>query len=841
MKRLILLAASSALLTLTIALFSGLSDPSSKKLKKPRILYAGKALSTWHEQRAYPGKTINMSYLTDGFRQAQNQSRSQAPFPGQWEPIGPMNFGGRTLALAFNPQNPNTMFAGSASGGLWRTYSGANGAQAWHQVETGFPILGVASIAINPLDSNEIYIGTGEVYNDQQAGTGFAVRTTRGTYGIGLLKSSDGGQTWTKSIDWQYDELKGVQDIVIHPTNPAIVLAATTEGTFLSQNSGVTWTLVHPARMATDLIFKPGDPTTVFLAAGNSFSANPGIYRSSDGGATFTQLTAGLPSTYSGKAMLDICRDNPNIIYASIAEQLTGLGLFKSVNGGNNWTQINSTDYQTYQGWYSHDVSVNPSDADNLVTCGIDMWHSTDGGANLTQNSYWYLWDFNDTTVGGPEGPADYVHADIHRIVRHPQDDNTIYLATDGGVFRSFDSGLSFEGCNGSYHTQQFYANFSCSASDSLFAIGGMQDNATAVYEGNPGWRRVIGGDGLSTAIDPTNDQIVYGSSQYLNVDKSTDKAVNFSPLNINYTGQANFAGPYALSTANPSILYAATTRVYKTSNGGQLWVPTNGGSMLDGNPVLVIEISDNNPAVAFAATAPVVFPQVALWKTTDGGVSWLNVIGTIPNRYIMDVEVVPGSTNNIFVAIGGFGTPHLYKSTNGGLSWSVWGTGLPDVPTNTICIDPLNTSVMYLGNDLGVYVSIDGGLNWQPFNDGLVDATLIMDITVSPSNRKLRLATHGKGVYERDMLPVSITGIENVASSEVSVYPNPVTTELHVSIKSGTTVNITITDVKGALVYQSKQVKSDLIIPVKEWRSGTYLVKTDDGKKVRTTKVVKN
>ncbi|MBL0072006.1 MAG: hypothetical protein IPP34_09415 [Bacteroidetes bacterium] len=340
-----------------------------------------------------------MSYLTDGFRQAQNQSRSQAPFPGQWEPIGPMNFGGRTLALAFNPQNPNTMFAGSASGGLWRTYSGANGAQAWHQVETGFPILGVASIAINPLDSNEIYIGTGEVYNDQQAGTGFAVRTTRGTYGIGLLKSSDGGQTWTKSIDWQYDELKGVQDIVIHPTNPAIVLAATTEGTFRSQNSGVTWTLVHPARMATDLIFKPGDPTTVFLAAGNSFSANPGIYRSSDVGATFTQLTAGLPSTYSGKAMLDICRDNPNIIYASIAEQLTGLGLFKSVNGGNNWTQINSTDYQTYQGWYSHDVSVNPSDADNLVTCGIDMWHSTDGGANLTQNSYWYLSDFDDTPL----------------------------------------------------------------------------------------------------------------------------------------------------------------------------------------------------------------------------------------------------------------------------------------------------------------------------------------------------------------------------------------------------------------------------------------------------------
>jgi photosystem II stability/assembly factor-like uncharacterized protein len=263
--------------------------------------------------------------------------------------------------------------------------------------------------------------------------------------------------------------------------------------------------------------------------------------------------------------------------------------------------------------------------------------------------------------------------------------------------------------------------------------------------------------------------------------------------------------------------------------------------SVLDGNPVLVLEISDNNPNVVFAATAPVVFPQVALWKTTDGGVSWLNVIGSIPNRYIMDVEVVPSGSNKIFVALGGFGTPHLYKTIDGGLTWSAWGTGLPDVPTNTICIDPQNISVMYIGNDLGVYVSIDGGLNWQPFNDGLTDATLVMDITVSPSNRKLRLATHGKGVYERDMLPVTITGIEDVASTEVSVYPNPVATELHVNIQSGTTANITITDNKGALVYQAKQVKTNMTIPVKTWRSGTYLVKTDDGKKVTTTKVVKN
>src|SRR4029450_6467691 len=160
---------------------------------------------------------INMSFLTESFIQMKQSSSRSTFFPGTWEAIGPMNFGGRTLALCFNPLNPNTIFAGSASGGLWRSFTAGIGPNAWHQIETGFPLLGVAAIAINPTDSNEIFIGTGEVYNDQNTGTGFAVRTTRGTYGIGILKSSDGGMTWSKSLDWQYDELKGVQDILINP------------------------------------------------------------------------------------------------------------------------------------------------------------------------------------------------------------------------------------------------------------------------------------------------------------------------------------------------------------------------------------------------------------------------------------------------------------------------------------------------------------------------------------------------------------------------------------------------------------------------------------------------
>ncbi len=815
-------------------------DPASGKRKKPKALYVGKALADWHSQRSYPGETINMTGISEGYASMRQNLLKTTLFPGTWEDIGPKNFGGRTLALCFNPLNPNTIYAGSASGGLWRTYSGGAGATAWHQVETGFPVLGVAAISINPLDSNEIFIGTGEVYNDQNTGTGFAVRTTRGTYGIGILKTTNGGGTWVKSLDWQFDDLRGVQDIIMNPLRPATLFAATTEGTYRSYDSGQTWNLVESTRMATDLLMMPGDTTIVFVAAGNSFSSNPGIYRSVNGGNSFTKITNGLPSTFSGKAMLDVCLSNPQILYASIGEQLSGLGLYRSDNGGLNWFQVNSTDFQTYQGWYSHDVLVNPSDPQVVIASGINVWKSYNGGIDLTEKAFWNNWDFNATTVGGPEGPPDYVHADIHRMYYHPQD--IIYLATDGGIFRSLDDGETFEGCNGGYQTQQFYANFSCSATDSSFAIGGMQDNATAVYEGNAGWRRVIGGDGLSTAIHPVNDQIVYGSAQYLNVFHSTDKAQTFNGIPVQgntASPYTNFAGPFVLCPSSPNTLYAGRNKVYKSTDGGQNWNVTNNNNILDGNAVLVLEVSRTSSSLVYAATAPVIVPQPGLFKTTNGGTSWTNVTAGIPNRYIMDVAINPSNNDVVFVVVSGFGTPHLYKSVNAGASWSSFGTGLPDVPANSITIDPLNPAIMYLGNDIGIYVSIDAGATWQPFNDGLIDGTFVMDISISPSNRKLRLATHGKGIYEREMLPVTITGMgEIIQNNSLEIGPNPVINDLNVVIEN---VNpgavLFIFDMKGSVVRTENNPAKRLTLNLETLKSGRYyvVVESADNRMVRS------
>lgn len=831
------------LLTITLAAFIltsilalHLPESISVKRKKPSQLYAGKSLSDWYAQRSYPGNTISMEGITEGFNaMSQNNFRTASVFPGTWEPIGPKNFGGRTLALCFNPVNPETIFAGSASGGLWRTYSEGTGVQAWHQVATGFPVLGIAAIAINPQDTNEMYIGTGEVYNDQNTGTGFAIRTTRGTYGIGILKSVDGGITWSKSLDWQYDELKGIQDIIINPLRPATLFAATTEGTYRSYDSGQNWSLIHNIRMGTDLLMMPNDTSIVFVAAGNSFSNNPGIYRSADGGTTFTQMTNGVPMFYSGKAMIDVCASDPDILVASIGEQLSGLGLYRSEDGGFNWFQANPTDFQVHQGWFSHDVLIKPSDPDIVIAAGMEVFKSDDGGFTLNQKSYWDLWDFDLTVVGGSEGPPDYVHADVHRLYSHPQNDDIVYLATDGGVFRSYDSGETFEACNGGYQTQQFYANFSSSSTDTLFAIGGLQDNATAVYEGNDGWRRVIGGDGLSTAIDPNDDQIVYGSSQYLNLRRSDDKAQSFNSISVPGNGSnpfTNFAGPFVLCPSDPTILYGGRDKVYKSTNSGQSWFATNNNNVLDGNAVLAIEVADNNENLVYASTAPVIVPDAGLFKTINGGLTWTNVTAGIPNRYIMDMLIDHTNNNTVFAVVSGFGTPHLFKTINGGTTWNAFGNGLPDVPVNTIAMDPLNNLIMYLGSDIGIYYSIDGGLNWIAFNDGLIDGTFVMDISISPLNRKLRLATHGKGVFERDMLPVTITGLDETAEQfEIETGPNPATNYIDVIFYDLTGVkNLTVYDCSGKTIMKLKESGDKCRINLEGIASGKYFIRAERG-----------
>ena len=840
MKRVIVLVGIVFLVAITAVSFFQLR---TKKHPENKVSGAYKALNFWSLQRAYPGKAIPDVGHYKAFEYSRQKLRKRAyQSSAPWRAIGPHNMGGRTLAIAFNPQNPNTIYAGSASGGLWRSFSGGVGAEAWQYVSTGYPVLSVSTIAFAPDDSTTMYIGTGEVYNYQAAGTGAAFRSTRGSYGIGILKTTDGGRTWQKSLDWSYHQQRGVWMIKVNPLNARTVWAATTEGTFKSTDGGESWQKVLDVIMATDLVINPQDTNVVIVGCGNFASQGHGIYRTSDGGRTWQKAT-GLPETFEGKVTLAIYRDAPMFVFASIgngfSSENAATWLCMSVDGGATWSVNSTEDYSRWQGWYSHDVAVDPTNISNIMAAGIDIWKSTFGGINLEKKTDWFKWYSGMVPPGQPEGPPDFSHADHHDIVYHPTDPNIIYFATDGGVFRSIDGGNTFQGCNGGYQTVQFYNGFACSQQDSLLAIGGMQDNGTIIYRGSTAWDRlVIGGDGCWAGISFKNDNIMYGSWQNLHIMKSIDRGQSWRPIYPpGSVRNTSFVAPFVVGVENTSIVYAARNIVYKSTTGGGSWQSTNNGRPLDGNPVLAMAISYQNSNVVYATTAPR-YVRAGVHRTTDGGQTWVNITGDLPDRFPVDIVVDPNDDSIVYVTLSGFGVSHVFKSIDAGDTWQDIGAGLPDVPTNAVIVDPQFPQNIYVGNDLGVYVSLDGGASWQEFSDGLPDAVIAMDLALSPTNRMLRLATHGNGAYERRLLdgsPLKVSAKENTPFDFTlnQNYPNP--------FNASTTISYSLTkaDRVTLAIYNSLGQRIRLLINDRWQNAGAHKVvwdgKSNKGQTVAT------
>lgn len=790
-----------------------------KEKPVPKPSGAKQALDFWSDARAYPLSTIPDIGFMKAYEYTQNNlsnvnsSLKKMSSSREWRSIGPNNIGGRTLAIAIDPENTDIIYAGSASGGLWKSTSAGRGASAWERVSTGFPVLGVASIAIDPTDSKKIYIGTGEVYGYQEAFPGINYRTTRGSYGIGILKTTDGGITWSKSLDWSLNQKRGVQAIRIDPKNSNIIWAATTEGTYKSIDAGVSWQKVHNAIMTMDIAINPLNSDLVFLACGNLESQGRGIYRTKDGGNSWARLASNLPSTFGGKAQLSISKSAPNRIWASIGNGYwsgAGTWLCKSSDNGETWSVISTVDYSSAQGWYSHYVGVHPTNPEIVFTGGqLGIFRSTAGGINLIKKTS-FTYPSETPPPGGPEGPPTYAHADNHAMAFHPTDPNIIYFANDGGVWRTLDGGETFQSCNGGYQTTQFYSGFSSSFSDSLLSIGGMQDNWTAIYEGSNSWRRVVGGDGSWTAIHPTNPDVIYASSQYLNMVKSKNGMqtwFNVKPYTADNEITA-FIAPFVMSPSHPDVIYAGRSNIYKTPNGADGWILLTDALTLEGNPAIAMAISHLHPDTVYVATAPR-NERPGVFSTTDGGGVWQDITGNLPNRYPLDLAVNPQNAATVYVVFGGFGSSHIYKSDNGGSSWMDIGTSLPDVPTSAVIVDPNYPNHIYLGNDLGIFVSLDGGLSWQGFREGLPEAIMVMDLSISPSNRRLRVATHGNGVYERPLLEIEVSvddSPEVITKFQLKQnYPNPFnpSTTIEFEVPHEMFINGTIYDLQGRRVTE--------------------------------------
>ncbi|MEM7087709.1 MAG: hypothetical protein AAF489_16125 [Bacteroidota bacterium] len=764
---------------------------------------AGKSMDAWAYERTYPNDRIPVSKYVAAFEMKKQQEALRSnSMPGEWESLGPENIGGRTLSLAFHPTDPNIIYAGTASGGLWKTTTQGVGREAWEYVPTGFPVLGVGAVAIDQNDPNIIIIGTGESYGSFAVEPGVISRFTRGTYGIGILKTTDGGTTWNQVLSFDEDELKGIRDIAISSQNSSEMYAATTDGIYQSLDGGNTWALIFTGP-CFDVEVDPNDGDIIYWTRGNfNLALDPtfsGIYKSTDKGATNNELLdPGLIAAWSGTAKITIDPSDSNTLYASIqmlfvSGGTTPAGVYKSTNGGTSWSKINDQNIAQFQGWYSHDIAVNPADPTEIIYCGIDTYKSTDSGAVFAKESNWTLWAFGEISVDEPEGTDDYVHGDIHAVYYHPLVVDKVFYATDGGVFSSDDGGETFVTHNGGLQTGQFHPNVGSSTTNKNLIIAGAQDNATYIYRGTPSWFRVIGGDGMSAAINPEDDQIIFGSSQNLGIQRSTNGGTTFSnsaPVLVANDATA-FLAPYEIAPSNANIMYAGGTYLYRSDDQGTpgSW-STTANQPVDGTNVLTkIAISPTNPDLLFVSANPVPFsgstetPKV--WKSTDGGQNF-TVMNGLPERVCKDIDIDPTNNNVVYAVFSGFGTDHIYKTVDGGATWASIDNGLPDLPTNAVLVDPLNPDDIYVGNDVGVYYSEDAGNSWDPFSEALPEATIIMDLNHSPADRKIRIATHGHGVWERSYVNDFLSTSEfEINAANFTMYPNPADGAIAIRIES--------------------------------------------------------
>ena len=771
------------------------ADQSGEKeyMREENRSKAYDALTFLTAMRAFPHADIPADAYAKGWERHKEIAKA-ATTRTAWESLGPNNIGGRTISIAIDPTDTSVIWLGAASGGLWKSTTGGIGIGAWEYVPTGFPVLGVGAIAINPSDHNEMYIGTGETYAYGYSTNGLVDRTQRGCFGIGILKTTDGGATWSHSLDWLYQDNRGVWDILYHPDNTQVLYAATTEGVYKTTDGGSTWANVLDRKMVMDIMLDPTNPDVVYAGVGNEDSDDKGIYKTTDGGANWVILTNGLPSNnHDGRITLAMYDQNPNILMAIIGNRYSTVGTYRSTDAGNSWTLKTAMDIMQWQGWFCKGLLMKSNDSSKVMAGGVYIYKSNNSGGNFVSSGA--------------------VHSDIHDVISNPLDANKIYVISDGGLYRSNNFGGNYYDCYDGYVSSQHYIG-SVSAQDPTVGLSGLQDNSTIKYYGSEYWYGVIGGDGCYNAIDPADDFNQFGCYQYLNIYRSDDQGNNFNlvhsePSDPNGGNPAAFMAPLAMSQSNPSVLYAGSSTLLKTTNTGTSWTEVQPDPLDNGNSLLSIGISLNHPDTVYFATAPTDAFPFHIYRSFDGGYTKTDITSGLPNRYLRRITVHPHNANIVYATFSGFhGVPggHIYKSEDAGSTWQDISTTLPDIPFHCLTIDPDFPSNLYAGCDFTVYVSSDGGVNWFTYDEGFPDALMVFDLVISPADNSILAFTHGNGVYKNELLNDAVDVDEVEESADVSVFPNPASDYLIVdfgSFREGVTA--TLLDHSGKVVKVRK------------------------------------
>lgn len=764
--------------------FAGDRDgPENERLE---MAHALEAMRWYNHFRALPADTIPAGWREKAMQNIRNNAlqKTAGTTAISWTGAGPDNIGGRTRALAIDPTNHDIMYAGCVSGGLWKT---TDGGSSWAPLMDNLGTMIINCVAIDPANSSTLYAGTGEGY--------FNVDALRGQ---GVLKSTDGGSSWTSQRNFSgtttnYKDYY-VYKIIVQSNNNQWVWAALLGGLFRSTNGGNSWNKISVGSRSgycVDLVEDPNNPNTFYASFG--LSDQDGIYKTTNSGSTWSWASNGFPASGYTRTSIAIGTNNSQVLYASLNDSATSYtkAMMKTVNGGTSWSSITIPYDNTAlvhgthlggQGWYNNVVAVDPTNSNIVYAGGINMFKSTDGGNNWNQLS-----DGNN------------MHVDQHVITFDPANSSVVLFGNDGGVWKSANGGGSFTSLNHGYITTQFYSAATHPYLD--IRIGGTQDNGTLKSNTTTQWLQIFSGDGGFTTIDSTSPSIYYTEYVYLGIRKSTNSGTSFALANTGIppsddesggtSDRCAFIAPFEMDPNNHNRLLGGTYVLYETTDGAGTWHAFSGDLCLDGSGagqvgsfgsvISAIAIAKNSPQTIYAGTTGSATKQSYVRWTFDNGLSWGKSGSTLPNRAVTSLAVDPNNNLHVFAAFSGYGsstpglTGHVYANTNPGvIAWTDISNNLPDIPVNKLLLDPSNVSHILAATDLGVFETTNGGTNWV--QTGGLPNVPVSDLDIRSYDHVVLAGTHGRGMYvSTGSLGIRQSGAaQPLAFALQQNYPNP-------------------------------------------------------------------